>query len=57
MSYTPLDCETCLNNMRSSIKDLQGYVDELETHEDEWDISHNWVKRVKKTLADLEDEI
>lgn len=57
MSYTPLDCETCLNNMRSSIKDLQGYVDELETHEDDWDISHNWVKRVKKTLADLEDEI
>lgn len=57
MSYTPLDCEICLNNMRSSIKELQGYVDELKTNEDDWDLSHDWVKRVKKLLDDLEDEI
>lgn len=57
MSYTPLDCETCLNNMRSSIKELQDYADEIETHEDEWNISHDWIKRVKKILDDLEDEI
>lgn len=57
MSYTPLDCEICLNNMRSSIKELQCYVDELKTNEDDWDLSHDWVKRVKKLLDDLEDEI
>lgn len=49
--------ESLKESMLSDIQSLENSIAELESKKDDWDISYQYIQRIKNALDRLKDEI